>query len=409
MHRSHASGVVFLVGMVGVGLVDPGWGFAQCGFTQPFGHLIDLTALVGCQDAEPVAGLAEALGSAVNSGTSNIVCERDGEQALGAVGCYGAGAAGDGIVHLEGNWGNPGVNGCPNLYGMPGAGRNVYTIIDNRLQPVLLSIGYSIAYAGYPAEFAHPSGGTSVNAIACGEPGSTTIRLDEVRRSAENPGSEIEIDVTALAPGIHNDCDEGSVARVYDLGTCTEGTFPEIHPGSVYSRTGVCHVVPPDLRASSWTFRGSPGADGHITIRVPDPGEESCVHVGATFRIGGEESDAIGGIVEISGNRNCTNADGDPYGTCDGDCDDSSPAVHPGVTEICDGLDNDCDSSIDEGLGQTTCGVGACARTVDRCVGGALQTCIPGDPAPEVCDGMDNDCDGQTDEGGCRRRRPRLD
>ena len=46
--------------------------------------------------------------------------------------------------------------------------------------------------------------------------------------------------------------------------------------------------------------------------------------------------------------------------------------------EICDGLDNDCDGSTDEGV------LNAC----DKC--GAV-------PA-ETCDGLDNDCDGSTDE-----------
>jgi hypothetical protein len=60
-------------------------------------------------------------------------------------------------------------------------------------------------------------------------------------------------------------------------------------------------------------------------------------------------------------------------------------------------VDNDCDGSIDEALGSTTCGVGACARTVQNCVGGVTQTCQPGSPSTEVCDGRDNDCDGAAD------------
>ena len=32
----------------------------------------------------------------------------------------------------------------------------------------------------------------------------------------------------------------------------------------------------------------------------------------------------------------------------DADCDDSSAAARPGAEEICDGLDNDCDSSTGE-------------------------------------------------------------
>src|SRR5262249_30851162 len=59
-------------------------------------------------------------------------------------------------------------------------------------------------------------------------------------------------------------------------------------------------------------------------------------------------------------------ADGDGYGDPDvsqeacaqpagyvadaGDCDDGASAVHPGATEICNGLDDDCDLVADDGF-----------------------------------------------------------
>jgi len=43
--------------------------------------------------------------------------------------------------------------------------------------------------------------------------------------------------------------------------------------------------------------------------------------------------------------------DGDGWTSDEGDCDDSDPATHPHAAESCDSTDNDCDGTIDEGMG----------------------------------------------------------
>lgn len=73
--------------------------------------------------------------------------------------------------------------------------------------------------------------------------------------------------------------------------------------------------------------------------------------------------------------------------------------------EVCDGKDNDCDGSTDEGNpgGGKACTTnlkGPCKAGVMKCTGGKLVCTPKVSPGVEICDGKDNDCDGETDEGG---------
>ena len=91
------------------------------------------------------------------------------------------------------------------------------------------------------------------------------------------------------------------------------------------------------------------------------------------------------------------------FGTIDEGCGGCTPTGTPET--ICNGVDDDCDDSIDEDYtsSSTNCGVGVCAATGQTtCVDGAEgDTCTPGLPTetPEqTCtDTLDNDCDGATD------------
>jgi Putative metal-binding motif len=82
------------------------------------------------------------------------------------------------------------------------------------------------------------------------------------------------------------------------------------------------------------------------------------------------------------------------FGDCGGDCDDTNAAIHPGATEVCDGRDNNCDGTVDEGV-RPACGVGWCRRYALGCT----SVCTPGPPRAEACNSFDDDCDGVIDNG----------
>ncbi len=96
--------------------------------------------------------------------------------------------------------------------------------------------------------------------------------------------------------------------------------------------------------------------------------------------------------------NHCQDSDADGY-YASTDCNDANAAIHPGALELCNALDDDCNLLVDENLGTSSCGIGACQRTVNNCLGGVTQVCTPGTPTTEVCNGIDDDCDGVIDNG----------
>ena len=139
--------------------------------------------------------------------------------------------------------------------------------------------------------------------------------------------------------------------------------------------------------SDSWTPTSTLGApaprSGHVVVWT---GAQMIVW-------GGTGGEGTGGRYNVD-----RDGDDDGFTPCEGDCDDSDPAVNPGALEACDGIDNDCDDAIDEG-GDALCD-DASSCTTDVCDGTAgcsnapLEAgtlCPGGHPgdacrAPDTCD-----------------------
>ncbi|MCZ7546790.1 MAG: putative metal-binding motif-containing protein [Anaerolineae bacterium] len=109
----------------------------------------------------------------------------------------------------------------------------------------------------------------------------------------------------------------------------------------------------------------------------------------------------------------CTTGNG--YVTNADDCDDSNAAINPGQPEVCNGLDDNCNGLVDEGVtitlyrdadndgyGNPDASIQACTMESGYVSNG--DDCDDSNAAinpgqPEVCNGLDDNCNGLVDEG----------
>ncbi len=218
----------------------------------------------------------------------------------------------------------------------------------------------------------------------------------------ESEGDDLNAYPQVLDIGVCFDPATGEARAGYeDLDGDGIGSIPGCDPNIVLVATGGdCDDADPDV---------APGLEETCDGKDNDCDGTVDEDVVGTF-YADEDGDGYGNpMVSTSG---CDAPQG--YVADDTDCNDTDSTVHPGAEEACDGVDNNCDGSVDEDLNQTFYqdgdgdGYGDPGSSVEDCAApegyvtdstdcdDTNAAIYPG--APELCDGLDNDCDQDVDE-----------
>ena len=227
-----------------------------------------------------------------------------------------------------------------------------------------------------------------------------------------------DLDNDGLADCVDPDRDGDGVANAQDCAPSDGGVFqgnPEVCDGKDQNCNGKTDEGFPDQDGDKLPDCVDPDIDGDGVDNAADCSPTvAAVHPGATEACDGIDNDCSGttdeGFPDADQDKlaDCIDPDDDNDGSSDAaDCAPTNAAIHPGATEVCNGLDDDCDGKTDPGCDDD--GDGYCDASLPAdptsvaCPQGAGDcddvhaSVHPG--AVDVCDALDNDCDGNTDPG----------
>ena len=207
--------------------------------------------------------------------------------------------------------------------------------------------------------------------------------------------------------------------------TAATATPTPANSGSLYDDADIVIVFSETMDTTTLDLTGSLATEvGSSTWSQTTVSNDTLTLAPATTWTAGAQTIGVTAADPV-GNSSVTNLsytvvvavdnDGDGY-TTSTDCDDGDPAINPGATELCDGIDNNCSGSVDETCGCVhgttrscysgpagTAGVGICLAGTQTCGGGIWGSCT-GQITPAVentmplcTNSLDDDCDGLTD------------
>lgn len=213
--------------------------------------------------------------------------------------------------------------------------------------------------------------------------------------ACDYPAEWVEAETDSLCDNEDNDCDgvtDDVPVRTADAENCA---------------AGVCQGTGSRCEKGSWVCDMPSSSDYELEETSCDNKDNDC---------DGETDEGSGGPLTGSAAKDCgflgqcllISSIACKNGLWECNQAKTGAPLFESVESTCDGLDNDCDGSVDEGLtnpADSDCKrVGVCATTAPAvtCAAG-LWTCNYGaisdyEQSEASCDGKDNDCDGLTDE-----------
>ncbi|PKN56670.1 MAG: hypothetical protein CVU56_14940 [Deltaproteobacteria bacterium HGW-Deltaproteobacteria-14] len=245
---------------------------------------------------------------------------------------------------------------------------------------------------------------------------------------------------------VGGDCDESDAAVHPGADEVCNGVDDDCDGATDPAGSGLCDTYLRDSDQDGWGVAGDTlclciPTIPFTTVTPGDCNDADGQIKPSALEVCNGKDDDCSGVADDPGTTGCVtfyrDQDGDTWGdaessqclcspsglytaTSSGDCDDGRAAANPGVSEVCNGRDDDCDGGTDE-AGAVGCeirwrdedGDGFGVAGDFRCLcedDGGYRADAGGDcddgatlvnpGALERCNGVDDDCNGATDEEG---------